>query len=480
MFDKFFILIKYIWSLICSICNYIELLIFGHARQVLFNRDDFVKNVLSPIALKNKNSIVCVRVGPWIPFSLTRHIAVVIPKSIEDLDVFLKEIELQPDGRSILNPFVKMVGQTLSNNTGEFAIQERQKLLNFTGNVPLFSSIIQRKTKETLDRLYKDSKSFILLDTIKLFVREIAIEGIIGKNCKITSEENKDINLCFKALKQKLLHPYSISTLINFNTIQKKYKTTSENFQNGLFSPKTNVLADIIRDDEDLKTILDEKLKIELIKKKTAHSMLVIGALDGIYINLVGTLLQIIKYPDIVEKLSNELKQKCQIDELGYKTLSYEELTNYEHKQTYLEFVIKEGLRHTSSAPLLPRYTSIGVTNGNIKVPPYTTILINLEALHHDETFWGDDVKIFNPERWSRDNIKDITRFKNNKFLPFSTAPRPCPGINVGLFALRTFISELFLNYTLIAEPNQSEPIVDSTSALIMDIGPGYKVLLKK
>jgi|SRR5579872_903392 len=96
--------------------------------------------------------------------------------------------------------------------------------------------------------------------------------------------------------------------------------------------------------------------------------------------------------------------------------------------------------------------------------------------MHYDETLWGKDAKKFRPERFLE---KDAPKLHDFPFMPFSAGERRCPGINVGLMSLKLFISELYLNYDLAAVPGQPEPTVDKTAALVMDIGPGYKVHLQ-
>lgn len=438
-----------------------------------------MKDVLIPAALKDKQGLAIVRVGPYLPLQQTRHLAVIVPKSTQDLDILLKEIENQSDGRSILNPFRDMVGQTLANNTGEFAKEELRKLVPFTRNTALFNSIIKNKFKEALQKLSTQEESFVLLDTMKLLTRQVAVAAIIGPTHPFTSEENDTLNSAFKSIKGKLLSPFSFSKEREFRTGIKTYQEASEQFaqkhlseiKDGLKSPGKNILSDLIRE-EASGTDSDQSMLT-----KSQHSMLITGVADGVYINIVGILLQLINHPEVIQKLREELDAQCTIDESGYKAIDY---ANTAHTKTYLDDVIKEGLRYISSAPAIPRYTSTGLTKGNIKIPPFTTILIKLDTLHHDKTFWGEDAHLFNPERWSRDNIQAIRDFKHEHYLPFFTGPRPCPGSKVGLLLLKTFISELFLNYDLIPDPHQAEPIVDTKAALVMDIGPGYRVSVRE
>lgn len=191
--------------MICKLLTWLEILLFGHLRALLSDQDKFVKG-LTLRTVTEPHGIECVRIGPWLG-SFTRHFAVIVPKSIKDLDIFLKEIEEQPMGRCIMDPFVSMVGQTLSNNMGITAIKERQKLLNFTGNVSLFLPIIENQFKNTFQELV-DSDSFVLLDVIKLAVRQIATKDMIGGK-ELTESENQSINLCFQGIKEKISYPYS-------------------------------------------------------------------------------------------------------------------------------------------------------------------------------------------------------------------------------------------------------------------------------
>lgn len=474
---KIFSYLITLYCLICKLFAKIEILLIGHARALLFDQNNFVKTILTPLANSNPQGVAYLRVGPWMgPF--TRHFAVIVPKNTKDLDIFLKEIEGQERGRCIMDPFVSMVGQTLSNNTGIRAIKERQQLLNYTGNIRLFYPIIQEHFKKTFKEL-AELDNFVLLDVIKLAVRQIATRGMIGGK-EFSESENQSINLCFQGIKEKISHPYSLKTMINFLKHQKMYKQASECFienhqdeiRNGLMSSGTNVVADIINQRNLNNQGIQNNQDIQMAK----HSMLIVGALDGIYINLVGIILQLISHPQILEKLRKELDSMSEQDN-DSRTLGYDSLTNYDHKPMYLDNVIREGLRYISSAPFLPRYCTSKITQGSIKLPGYTTILISLEAMHHNTDYWGIDHDQFDPDRWDK---LQIERFKSDHFLPFSTGPRPCPGSNIGLIALRSGISQLFLNYDVIPVPDQPGPRICTESALIMDIGPGYKVWLKK
>jgi len=94
--------------------------------------------------------------------------------------------------------------------------------------------------------------------------------------------------------------------------------------------------------------------------------------MDGVYINLVGILFQLMENPEIVDKLRNELDDACIT--VGNERTIDDEILKDPAKLPYLNCIIKEGLRFISSAPILPRYTQKGIHTENINIPPHSTI----------------------------------------------------------------------------------------------------------
>lgn len=59
-----------------------------------------------------------------------------------------------------------------------------------------------------------------------------------------------------------------------------------------------------------------------------------------------------------------------------------------------------------------------------VKIPKGTAIFISITACNFDETVWGPDVDVFNPDRWN--NLPDIV--KNWNYMTFGQGPRSCIG----------------------------------------------------
>ncbi|KAI4743710.1 cytochrome p450 benzoate 4-monooxygenase [Aureobasidium sp. EXF-12298] len=111
----------------------------------------------------------------------------------------------------------------------------------------------------------------------------------------------------------------------------------------------------------------------------------------------------------------------------------------------FLRRCIDEAMRlHSTSALGLPRIVTSpgGFPVGTVlSVPSYT--------LHHDPTIWGDDVEVFNPDRWLPENL---TPRQKMAFNPFSHGPRACVGQNVAMMELELIVATLFRRYDLVLE----------------------------
>lgn len=57
---------------------------------------------------------------------------------------------------------------------------------------------------------------------------------------------------------------------------------------------------------------------------------------------------------------------------------------------------------HSTSALGLPRVVTSadGVCFNGIHFPAGTVLSVPSYTLHHDPDIWGDDVEVFNPDRW--------------------------------------------------------------------------------
>ena len=72
---------------------------------------------------------------------------------------------------------------------------------------------------------------------------------------------------------------------------------------------------------------------------------------------------------------------------------------------------------HVLASGSLPHRAEKTVEIGGYIIPKGATVGAIIRFMHHDPALWGDDVELFNPDRWLKDG-KFVD--KKQDFLPFS------------------------------------------------------------
>lgn len=122
---------------------------------------------------------------------------------------------------------------------------------------------------------------------------------------------------------------------------------------------------------------------------------------------------------------------------------SFEQVKNL----PFLRRCIDEAMRlHSTSALGLPRIVTCpeGVAYGGTVYETGTVLSVPSYSIHHDSKVWGDDVELFKPDRWLKENL---TSRQNLCFNPFSYGPRACVGQNVARMELSLIIGTAFHRY---------------------------------
>nr|L7T720.2 RecName: Full=Pluviatolide synthase; AltName: Full=Cytochrome P450 family 719 subfamily A polypeptide 23 [Podophyllum peltatum]ANY58172.1 CYP719A24 [synthetic construct] len=146
-------------------------------------------------------------------------------------------------------------------------------------------------------------------------------------------------------------------------------------------------------------------------------------AMDSSASTATWALAFMIRDQQVQEKLYQDIKRVIG-DEVGL--VKAEDLS----KMHYLQAVVKETMRMKPIAPLaIPHKTAIDTSLMGTKVPKGTCVMVNLYALHHDESVWAKPYT-FMPERFlQREDGKSVTE---QAFLPFGAGMRICGGMEVG------------------------------------------------
>lgn len=155
-----------------------------------------------------------------------------------------------------------------------------------------------------------------------------------------------------------------------------------------------------------------------------------------------ATLLYIISNPPVYNTL---------LAEISSNPIS-NPITNSEARTlVYLQAIIKEGLR--MFPPVSPlgfrQVPKGGDTLSGYFVPENTKIGYNMFGLTRDPKLWGEDAKIFRPERWLNRTPDDTRKMEANVDLVFGYGKWHCLGKNVALMQLNKIFVQLLRNFEI-------------------------------
>ncbi len=117
------------------------------------------------------------------------------------------------------------------------------------------------------------------------------------------------------------------------------------------------------------------------------------------------------------------LKAQAEVDKVvGNGALELKHLPQLK----YIEACIRETLRVKGPITAISRHAKADtVIGGKYAVSSKTSIVLNLNGLHHDPKVWGDDHDIFRPERMLDGGFEALPP---NSWRPFGVGLRACIG----------------------------------------------------
>lgn len=130
-------------------------------------------------------------------------------------------------------------------------------------------------------------------------------------------------------------------------------------------------------------------------------------------------------------------------------------------KLVYSECCLRESLRRYSVVPTVVRITGEDVKLGEYMVPKGTNIMVNIQGVHHNPSFWPEPLK-YDPSRFLSDNDTvhacttpinasdktEVSAIKPYTFVPFLDGPRMCMGQYLSLLETKIVLSMLVHRYT--------------------------------
>lgn len=211
----------------------------------------------------------------------------------------------------------------------------------------------------------------------------------------------------------------------------------------------------------------EDKESAVLSNSQIVHSVIdIFGAgFDTIITGLQWSLLYLIKFPNIQDKIVQEIDNQVGMDRLP----QFKDRPN----MPYTEAFINEVFRHASYMPFtIPHCTTENITLNGYFIPKDTCVFINQYQVNHDIEIW-DDPESFRPERFltlSGHLNKSLTE----KVMIFGMGIRRCLGDNIARLEMFVFLTTLLHRLHIENVPGQ-ELDLSSTFGLTMKPRP-YRI----
>ncbi|XP_062119681.1 cytochrome P450 89A2-like [Humulus lupulus] len=188
----------------------------------------------------------------------------------------------------------------------------------------------------------------------------------------------------------------------------------------------------------------EEKRKLDTGEMVTLCSEFLNAGTDTTSTALQWIMANLVKHPQIQEKLYEEIKGVMGDDDRRRgKEIEEEDL----QRMPYLKAVILEGLRrHPPGHFVLPHAVSEDVVVGGHVVPKKGSVNFMVAEMGWDPKVWEDPMA-FKPERFLvGDDSKvefDITGNREIKMMPFGAGRRICPAYGLAMLHLEYFVANL-------------------------------------
>ncbi|CAO2148860.1 unnamed protein product [Urochloa humidicola] len=172
---------------------------------------------------------------------------------------------------------------------------------------------------------------------------------------------------------------------------------------------------------------------------------MIFRGVDVVAILLEWTMARIALHPDIQSKAHKE------IDEVvGSRPITDSDISNLH----FLQCIVKETLRMHPPGPLLS-WARLAVRDAQVGkhvVPAGTTAMVNMWAISHDETIWGDPW-VFRPERFMEEDVSVLG--SDLRLAPFGSGRRVCPGRMMGLSTVQLWLGRLLQEFQWLPPANK-------------------------
>ncbi|XP_023951630.1 cytochrome P450 4c3 isoform X2 [Bicyclus anynana] len=199
---------------------------------------------------------------------------------------------------------------------------------------------------------------------------------------------------------------------------------------------------------------------------------LTVAGTDTSTVAMCFTLVLLGKYPEIQEKLYQEIKEV-------FGESNRPVVIGDIRSMKYLDRVVKETLRLFPPVPFVIRKVETEITlPSGLMCPSGSGIVVSIIGAHRDPKYWGPDAEHFDPDRFlpERFNLQHAC-----SYMPFSNGPRNCVGYQYALISIKTVLTTILRNFKVIGEPEKGPiPNIRLKLDIMLKAVEGYHVKMEK
>ncbi|XP_071753489.1 cytochrome P450 1A1 [Centroberyx gerrardi] len=207
---------------------------------------------------------------------------------------------------------------------------------------------------------------------------------------------------------------------------------------------------------------LDENSNVQMSDEKIVGIVndLFGAGFDTISTALSWSVMYLVAYPEIQERLYHELKDKVGVNRTP--------LLSDKPNLPLLDAFIMETFRHSSFLPFtIPHCTTKDTSLDGYFIPKNTCVFINQWQINHDPELWKDPSS-FNPERFLSADGTELNKLEGEKVTIFGMGKRRCIGEVIARNEVYLFLAILVQRVRFHAVPG--EPL---------DMTPEYGLTMK-
>ncbi|GAB1859801.1 Cytochrome P450 4C1-like isoform X1 [Camponotus japonicus] len=340
---------------------------------------------------------------------------------------------------------------------------------------------------DELEKLAPHEKEVDLFHHIWLCTLDIIYGSTMG--IKLKSQSNRD-NRYVKAItrvkgivahrmRNIFLLPNILFNLTHLSREQQKNITLIHSYADKAIQITSNKLNRTSRTENTKKTFIkilmaashEGKIFTEKNIRDEINTILVAGS-DTTAVTVNFAIFVLANFPEIQEKVYEELSEIYGNENLNSAPIKYEDLQHMD----YLSRVIKETMRIFPIVACVVRHLKEDIKIGEYVLPKGAEIFLPFIKVHRDEKYWKNPL-VFDPDRFLLCNMADRHPYS---YLPFSNGPRNCIGWKYGVVSMKVMLATLIRTFIFKVDKKiELDEIKLNVTPLLTLVNP-LKVKIKK